>query len=187
MSPRLPLSSSPLSLALAIALLVPAAARAQEAPPPADPADVASIDAIMAAVYDVISGPAGEVRDWDRFRSLFIPGARLIPTGRPQEGGAVRARVMSPDDYVTSSGPYLEERGFFEDEIGRVVERFGPVVHLMSAYESRNRADDPEPFARGVNSFQLLDDGERWWVVSIYWAQETPDNPIPGRLLNTGM
>lgn len=178
-------SALPAALALVAA---PGALSAQETPAPvAAAADVASLDAIMAAVYDVISGPAGQARDWDRFRSLFLPGARLIPTGRPQGGGPVRTRVMTPDEYAASSGPVLEERGFFEREIGRVVERYGPVVHLMSAYESRTNADDPEPFARGVNSFQLLDDGERWWVVSIYWAQETPDNPIPSRLLNTGM
>jgi len=172
----------PSTLALLAFLLAPAPATSQTPPPPPSPADVQSLDAILAAVYDVISGPAGQERDWDRFRSLFVPGARLIPTGRDQAGN-VRNRVLTPDEYIQSSGPFLVERGFFETEIGRVVERYGPVVHLMSAYESRNRADDPEPFQRGVNSFQLLDDGERWWVVSIYWSAETPDNPIPERFL----
>lgn len=174
--------SRPLALSVAL-LLAPAAVKAQDAaPPPADPADVASVDAILGAVYDVISGPAGQERDWDRFRSLFLPGARLIPTGRDAQG-AVRHRVMTPDEYIASSGPFLLENGFFEREIGRVEERYGPVTHLMSAYESRHREDDPEPFARGVNSFQLLHDGERWWLVSIFWSAETPDNPIPQKYL----
>ena len=180
---RRPLWALP-ALLLAVLALAPGAA-AQEAlpaPPPTRPADVASLDAILAAVYDVISGPAGRERDWDRFRSLFVPGARLIPTGRDADGN-VRHRVLTPDEYIASSGPFLLERGFFEAEIGRAVERYGPVVHLMSAYESRFREDDREPFQRGVNSFQLLDDGTRWWVVSIFWSAETPDNPIPARLL----
>ena len=168
------------TLLLALFLLAPAAAGAQTTTP--QPADVASMDAIMAAVYDVISGAAGEERDWDRFRSLFVSGARLIPTGRDQAGN-VRHRVLTPEEYIESSGPFLMERGFFESEIGRVVERYGPVVHLMSAYESRYREEDPEPFQRGVNSFQLFDDGQRWWVVSIYWSAETPENPIPERYL----
>ncbi len=150
-------------------------------PPPADPADVVSVDAIITAVYDVISGPAGQGRDWDRFRSLFVPEARLIPVGRSAEGD-VRHRVMTPDEYVDGSGPLLERNGFFENEIGRVTEQFGYVTHLFSSYESR-RTPEEEPFARGINSFQLLDDGERWWVVTIFWNAERPDLLIPQRYI----
>jgi hypothetical protein len=166
----------------------PAAARqAQPAPPPARPADVASEDAIIAALYDVISGPAGQTRDWDRFRSLFAPGARLIPTGRAQPEGPARARVMTPDEYATQIGPRLEEMGFFEREIGRTSETFGAVTHLFSAYDSRRTAEETAPLiGRGINSIQLLDDGERWWVVTIFWDSERPDNPIPARYLNRG-
>jgi hypothetical protein len=150
--------------------------------PAANPADVESVDAIVAAVYDVISGPAGEARDWSRWRSLFIPEARLIAVGRNQEGATTR-RVMTPDDYALASGPVLEETGFFEEEIGRTQEEFGPLVHLFSAYQSKRSLDDPEPFARGINSFQLMHDGSRWWVVTIYWTSERPDLPIPPRYI----
>jgi hypothetical protein len=90
---------------------------------------------------------------------------------------------MSPEDYVENAGAYLEENGFFEDEIGRTQEEFGPVVHLFSAYRSRRTLEDPEPFARGINSFQLYHDGNRWWIVTIYWTAEGPDLPIPERYL----
>ncbi len=158
--------------------------RGQQTPPPADPVDVESLDAIMAAVYDAISGPAGEARDWDRFRSLFIPGARLIPIGRPQ-GGVSRAIVLTPDEYVERFGGALPDMGFFETEIGRTTEAYGPLVHLFSTYESRRSLDDPEPFARGINSFQLLNDGSRWWVVTIYWQSERPDLPIPEKYVGS--
>jgi len=152
-------------------------------PPPAKAEDVSSIDNIMKAVYDVISGPAGQKRDWDRMRSLFIPGARLIPTGRGQDGKS-GARVWSLEEYITRAGPGLEQGGFFERELGRVEERYGNIVHLMSAYDSKRTAADEKPFARGVNSFQLMYDGSRWWVVTIFWQGETPDNPIPAKFLN---
>ncbi len=157
---------------------------AAEAPgrPTADPADVATIDAIMAAVYEVISGPAGEVRDWNRFRSLFVEGARLMPTGRDSTGVG-RLAVWSPQDFIDRVGPFFEQSGFFEHEVGRVSERYGNVVHLMSAYESRRNADDPEPFVRGVNSFQLWYDGTRWWVVTIMWEDERSAGAIPDRYL----
>lgn len=151
-------------------------ASAQESPA-ARAQDVESIDAIIGALYDVISGPAGQARDWPRFHSLFVPGARLIPTAvRENE---VRHRVMTPAEYVAGSGPILEERGFFEREIGRTTERFGNIAHVFSAYDSKHTPDDPEPFARGINSIQLLHDGTRWWVVTIFWDSERAGNPIP--------
>lgn len=160
----------------------PPAPVAEQPRPAARPADVESIDAIMAAVYDVISGPAGKARDWDRFRSLFVPNARLIPTGRRPDGTRT-LRTLTVDEYATMAGPQLERNGFFERELGRKVERFGNVVHLMSAYDSKRTLEDAQPFARGVNSFQLWNDGKRWYVVTIYWEAETPDNPIPAELL----
>ena len=149
---------------------------------PARPADVASMDAILAALYDVISGPAGQKRDWDRFRSLFVPGARLIPTGGPA-GQPVTARVLTPDDYIQRAGPGLETNGFFEREIGRSVDTFGHITQVFSAYDSKRTMADAKPFSRGINSIQLLNDGTRWWIVSVYWDSERPDNPIPAKYL----
>ncbi|NND73175.1 MAG: hypothetical protein HKN43_16500 [Rhodothermales bacterium] len=160
---------------------------AQESPstPPetyeANPADVSSIDAITAAVYEVISGPAGEERDWDRFRSLFRPEAKLIPVGiRDGQAGSF---PMTPDQYIERSGPWLVQNGFFETEINRVTEQYGVIAHHFSTYESRRKADDPEPFARGINSFQLMNDGQRWWVVNIFWQGESEEYPVPGEYL----
>lgn len=179
--PASPFRAAAAAAVLALGLAVPAAARQTEQPPPADPADVASLDAILTALYDVISGPAGEARDWDRFRSLFVPGARLMPVSR-QQGGSPRAIVWTPDEYVQRAGANLEQNGFFEREIGRITETYGGVTHAFSAYESRRTAEG-EIIARGINSIQLLNDGNRWWVVSIYWQGETPDNPIPARYI----
>jgi hypothetical protein len=171
-------------LVLAFSLLTaPPLGAQQPALPPARPEDVASVDALMRAIYDVISGPAGQQRDWDRMRSLFLPGARLIPTGKSPDGKQV-ARVWTVEEYIANAGPGLEKMGFFEREIGRVQEQYGNIVHLMSAYDSKRTAEDPQPFARGVNSFQLFHDGSRWWVVTIYWEQESSASPIPSRFLN---
>jgi hypothetical protein len=145
------------------------------------PDDVGSIDGIIAALYDVISGPAGLKRDWRRMRTLFAPGARLMPTAAAGEGSVTQ--VLDVDGYVARSGKYLEENGFFESEAARRVETYGHIAHAWSTYESRHRADDPEPFARGINSIQLMHDGRRWWVVSIFWEAGTPGTPIPERYL----
>ncbi|HET8674491.1 MAG TPA: hypothetical protein VFO63_01790 [Blastocatellia bacterium] len=155
-------------------------------PPAANPADVTSIDSIIAAVYDVISGPAGKKRDWQRMRSLFIPGARMIPTGKNREG-AIASTVVDVEGYITRSGNYLETNGFFEKETARRTEQYGHIAHVFSTYEARHKAEDKTPFMRGINSFQLMNDGKRWWVVTIFWEAETPENPIPEKYLKTEM
>lgn len=161
------------------------AAPTPAAVPAARPADVVSMDAILAALYDVISGPAGQRRDWDRFRSLFVPGARLIPTGGPA-GEPPTALVWSADDYIQRAAPGLELNGFFEREIGRSVDTFGRITQVFSAYDSKRSPSDAAPFQRGINSIQLLNDGTRWWIVTVFWDAERPDNPIPARYLKPG-
>jgi hypothetical protein len=151
-------------------------------PGEAAPTDVASQDAIIAALYESISGPACQRRDWERFKSLFAPGARLIPTGLNRERKAV-ARAESPDEYAAQAKNSLEENGFFEHETARTGETFGAITHAFSTYESRRQANDEKPFARGINSIQLLNDGTRWWVVTVYWQAERPDSPIPPQYL----
>jgi hypothetical protein len=173
---------------IASAAMAQATPSASPAPAPvvkdADPKDVGSLDAIMKAVYDVISGDAGKARDWNRFRTLFHKDARLIPSGKNPQTGVVGARVLTPEDYVERAGPNLEKNGFHEREIGRHVDMYGNIAQVFSSYASFHKADDKEPFMRGINSFQLLNDGKRWWVVTIYWQQETPDNLIPKEFLN---
>jgi len=159
------------------------AAAAQPSTPDANPADVKSIEAIIHAVYDVISGPPGE-RDWKRFRSLFIPEARLIFSGKNARG-EYRRTVMTPEDYIQRSGPMFLKEGFFEKTIGNRVEQFGTVAHVFSAYETLH--GDKKPMARGINSIQLVNDGKRWYVVTILWDQERPDNPIPEKYLQDGL
>jgi hypothetical protein len=152
-------------------------------PSMADPADVASIDTIIRAAYDVISGSSGEKRDWDRERSLFYPGARLIPTAKPGANDGLAPQILDVEGFIARVEQYVTENGFFEKEIARRTEQFGCIAHAWSTYESRHNADDPKPFMRGVNSIQLFYDGSRWWIVSIYWQHEGPEHPVPENYL----
>ncbi len=152
-----------------------------------DPADVASIDAIIRATYDVISGPAGKKRDWNRERSLFYPGARLIPTA--SEAGKVDVdlapQILDVENFIARAEPTFEKNGFYEKEIARRVEQFGQIAHVWSTYESRHDPEDAKPFMRGINSIQLFNDGKRWWILSIYWQHENAEHPIPKKYLET--
>lgn len=175
---------SPSALARARAEGQTQAATAAAPAHPAAPADVSSMDAILRAVYDVISGPAGQKRDWDRFRSLFYEGARLIPATKPADGPP-RARVLDVEGYVTRASGNTSTQGFYEKEIARRVDQFGSIAHVFSTYESRRAADDAKPFARGINSIQLYFDGTRYWIVTIFWDAERADNPLPSKYLET--
>lgn len=134
--------------------------------------DVATLDAIIRAMYEVIAGAAGEPRDWDRFHSLYAPGARLMPIISPK-GEPARVRVLSPEEFRKRVKPIFEREGFFERETGRTVEVVGAIAHVLSHYESMH-APGGEPFDRATNSMQLFFDGTRWWIVSVMW--HTPRN-----------
>ncbi|HEY4742564.1 MAG: hypothetical protein WA734_16755 [Candidatus Acidiferrales bacterium] len=159
----------------------PSASPAAPTPPQAQAKDVDSVEHILAAVYDVISGPAGP-RDWDRFNSLFFTGARLIPSWRDAKGN-INSREMSPEDYAKRATPAFAKEGFFEVSIANRVESWDHMAEVWSTYESRH-AKGEKPFARGVNSFQLFFDGTRWWIVTIYWEDETPGHSLPEKYLS---
>jgi hypothetical protein len=181
MRPRRLIAAASTALLIGFSLSV---LRAQT-PGPSDtaaarPADVDSIGGILRAAYDVISGPAGS-RDWQRFHSLFAPGARLIPAGRDSTGHT-HLQVTTVDDFAKQATEYFTSHPFYEGEIGRKVDSFGAIAQVFSAYASRN-APNERPFARGINSFQLFNDGTRWYIVTIYWNAERPDLKIPPQYL----
>ena len=153
--------------------------------PEASLSDVVSIDAIVTAAYEVISGPAGKKRDWNRERSLFLSGARLIPTA--VEAGRndvdLAPQMLDVEGYIARVEPLIEKKGFYEKEIARRVEQFGQIAHVWSTYESRHDPSDPKPFMRGINSMQLFNDGKRWWIVSIYWQHESAQHSLAEKYL----
>lgn len=134
----------------------------------ANPADVKTEDAIIKSLYSVISGPAGEKRNWDRFRSLFAPKGTLSAVVKNREGKIVNV-VMTPEDYIKNSGPYLEKNGFFEKETKRKLVRSRNLINVFSDYESRNKLEDKKPIETGTNSLQLFYDGTRWYIHSVLW------------------
>ena len=148
--------------------------------PQAKAGDVDTLEHILAAVYDSISGPAGP-RDWERFRSLFAVGARLIPTRR-DAGGKATANVLTVDEYIQGSQRYFDKEGFYESAVANRVEQWDRIAHVWSTYESRH-AKGEKPFARGINSFQFLFDGSRWWVVTVYWEGEDAAHPVPEKYM----
>lgn len=141
---------------------------------------LATLDAIVAELYSVISGPPGAVRDWDRFRSLFRSDAKLM-VAVPSQVGAGRLVSMTPDEYVRRNGDYLVREGFFETELARRTESFGTIAQVFSTYESRLGGQDANPYQRGINSIQLWFDGKRWWIVSLVWQAETEQHKLPAK------
>ncbi|MFZ4425848.1 MAG: hypothetical protein ACOYOO_01695 [Saprospiraceae bacterium] len=143
--------------------------------------ELATVDGVIKNLYEVISGPAGQLRNWNKMRDLFRPEARLSALGTDRDGKP-RFVTMAIEDYIRNSGPNFEQNGFFEREIGRVTEQYGDMVHVFSAYEAR-RAEKDTPYMRGINSIQLVKKDGRFWIVNILWNTETKENPIPAKYL----
>jgi hypothetical protein len=151
--------------------------------------DVDSAEHLVASLYDVISGPAGKPRDWGRFRSLFLPEGRLgvirpeTPATKDAAASKGDAVLLTPDMYVQRDDPYFKTHGFFERSIANRVEAFGNLVHVWSTYESRHAEHDGRPFARGINSIQIVHAQGRFWVASILWDEERPGLTLPRKYL----
>ena len=144
------------------------------------PEDVSSLDGIIAAFYDVISGPKGQPRQWARDRTLYIPEIKFLEPRRSK--GQITTLVMDHQTYVDKVNHILYEDGFYEREIHRVTQTFGNLTHVYSTYESRHSENGPV-IARGINSIELLNDGKRWWITFAQWDDESPNNPIPKEFL----
>jgi hypothetical protein len=138
-------------------------------------ADLAGIDQAIRGVYEVISGPPGQKRDFDKMRSLFAPGATLKAIGpKGLRGGSL-------EDYISRNKDVLEREGFTELELGRRIEIWGGLATAWSAYDGRTASGSFHE--RGINSFQLVKIDGKWLVASILWQEETPDNPLPKDLV----
>lgn len=145
--------------------------------------DVLTIDGMINAYYDVVSGPAGKPREWARDRTLYIKDLRFVAVDVDKQG-KIEPRIVDHQAYVDSSES-LARDGFFEKEIHRVTERFGPIAHVWSTYESR-RIENGPIIMRGINSIELFWDGKRWWISNAIWTDEQPDLPIPKEYLPAG-
>ena len=153
------------AMALAAAIACAGAAQAQEAP-----------GAALDALYEVISGPVGQARDWDRFRALFLDGARMsvITTGAD---GAEHVVVLTLEEYIDRNGERLAEIGFTETETRRLTHVYGGMATVLSAYAAV-RADTGELMAEGVNSLTILNDDGQWKIASIAWRAADADWPV---------
>jgi hypothetical protein len=146
--------------------------------PAAAPADVASPEAIVAAYYDALSGPAAKKRDWNRFLSLFFPGAQLLPAEGKGHSGTM-PHSFSPSRYLFDTESNMLQEGYIPKEIARSSQGFGKILHVWSTYEVRHAAGEAKPFVRGINSFQLFNDGRRWWIFDVVWQPETSKLALP--------
>jgi hypothetical protein len=147
----------------------------------ADPKDVSTIDGIIKAFYETISGPKGQPRQWGRDRTLYMPTVNFI--GMNERDGKISAGIMTHQQYVNATNGSLVAEGFHEREINRVVKRFGNIAHVFSTYEYTNDAKTEK--GRGVNSIDLYWDGTRWWIAFAGWDEERPGNRLSKEFLRS--
>jgi hypothetical protein len=148
---------------------------------PARPEDVTTLDGIMKAYYDVVSGPAGSLPDPGRDQSLHDPNAQVALLDRKADGTAAVV-VTTLAGYYEKSGTGPRKRGFFEHEIHRVVQRIGSLVHVWSTYESAETPNG-KAFSRGINSIQMYWDGKRFWILGWVFDDERNGNKVPDEYL----
>jgi hypothetical protein len=149
---------------------------------PAKPEDVGSIEAIIKASYEAISGGVGVPRQWARERTLNDVHARFVAADVDPKTGDVKVWSTDDQEYADQTDASMVKDGFTEGELGHIIHRYGNVATVLSSYEGKSLRTG-KVIDRGVNIFQLYYDGKRWWILSIVWDSERAGNPIPHELL----
>ncbi len=145
------------------------------------PEYVLSVEAIVNAAFETISGPKGEARNWDKYRELFFPEARMYSTRVMHTSSIVNG--LSVEDFIAAESKYLQSSGYFETPINMKIEQFSNIAQVRSVYEARRGSKDAPPYLRGIYSIQLVKTGGRWWILNMLWQTEDPTNPIPDEFL----
>ena len=154
---------------------------AAQTPKAARPEDVRTLDGIMKAYYDVVSGPVGSRPDQARDHTLHHPDARITLIDRQADGTAT-ASIVTLDEFYRRTGAGPRKKAFYESEIHRTSQRIGALVHVWSTYQSTEVPGGP-PFSRGINSIQLFWDGARFWITSWVFDDERHGNRVPPEYL----
>jgi hypothetical protein len=170
------------ALAAALTMLPALASSEEPAPSAARAGDVDSPESVVRAMYQSVSClPAP---DWDRFKSLFFPGARLVNVRRSDESGGSLARGVSPDDFAARAAVTAVADKFTQRELNHKALRYGDLVLHWSAYEARRSpANAPPLILRGIQSFQLVRSDGRWWITEITWQNDLDAGPVPDEYL----
>ena len=183
--------SSPAAVPAPPPLLGTLAAHPDWAAAKSRPSDVDTVDHLVTSLYDVISGPAGKPRDWDRFRSLFVPDGRIVsidPESAATKDAPARkadAVFLTPGMFAQQNDSYFKTNGFFERSIANRVEEFGNLIEVWSTSEIRDAKDDAQPSARGIDSFQIVHAHGRFWIASLLFDHERPGVTLPAKYLKT--
>lgn len=142
-----------------------------------------TVDGIIHALYDVISGPSGQERDWAAFRNLFAEDARMYIAVPDEDSGSV-LKSITPEEYANRNQTRLSDIGFNENELYRITNTYGAGTQVFSTYESHyTNTNGEEDITKGINNIQLFFDGERYFIVSIFWEANAKNIEVPERYL----
>lgn len=144
---------------------------------PADAAARAEALAVVDAVYAWVSGPKGAPKDPQALLALFVPDGRMS-VAQTTAGGASTARSMSVAAFAEMVARNASQVSFYEAPILTRIEVFGGLATAWSSYTARH-APDELPYARGINSFQLVRTADGWRIVSIAWHEEAATMKLP--------
>ena len=140
-----------------------------------NPIEAQQVETIIPALYNIVSGDAGVPKDWHLMKNLFSPNAIITPVFH--KNNLPQASISSVDEFIALNKKIFKDINFYETEVKQVSFRYGHMATILSHYESRD-AHDKKPYSQGINSFQLLNDGRRWCVISVTWDSDKGNHHI---------
>ncbi|QOY38340.1 hypothetical protein AWH56_012875 [Anaerobacillus isosaccharinicus] len=115
--------------------------------------------------YNIISGNKEEVRDWDKFRSLFLSdNSSLAPIKSNSE-----KKSFNVNSFISRQENFLRKNNFYEYGLSYKIEIFGEIAHVYSQYEAKKNKEDIELIKQGVTLVQMVKDNQAWKIHSMIW------------------
>ena len=144
------------------------------------PAESLSIETIIPALYRTVSGDAGSIKDWALLKKLHAPNGIITPLFH--KDGKPIANISSVDEFIALNKKIFKDINFYETEVASKIFTYGHMATILSHYESRDNRNS-KPYSQGINSFQLVNDGRRWCVISVTWDSDKGGHPVSSEML----
>ena len=135
---------------------------------------VKTIEGIVGETIRIISGAKGVERDWEAFRNLYTDDAKITIVAQKKDG-TNSIKTITLEKFVRLGKNFYKKEGFYEYELKKTIDEYNGIAHVVQSYQTKY-ADKNN---RGINSYQLVFDGKRWWINNLMWTDNKNGVDIP--------
>ncbi|SCZ00860.1 nuclear transport factor 2 family protein [Alkaliphilus peptidifermentans] len=122
--------------------------------------------------YKIISGSAGERRNWNEFKSLFFSEDSSLASMKYNADKECITKGMDVESYIVGLCDFLKSNDFYEYGFNYEIKVIGSIASVYSEYAAKRKKEDSNIIKSGVNLVQLIHNGHEWKIHSMLWQDQ---------------